>query len=363
MVKHADSLSPLRSAALCNNAKVFKEDDQWVAHGDPTERAMQTFTCRFDWGRAKLTHKKGSEGGDKAADDEEKPSTQGKPAPWKLTAEFPFSSDVKRMCVIFKDRVSNSHKAFMKGAVERVLEACTHARTEDGVKELTDDIKDDILANMEALACTGLRVLAFAHRDVTDAEAKQGEDLEREKAESGMTFVGLTGIYDPPRTSSRTAVFKCREAGIEVHMLTGDHPGTARAIAKEVCILPENTSTWSKERMQAAVMTGPEFDRLSEEEIDQLPTLPLVIARCAPQTKVRMIEALHRRGRYTAMTGDGVNDAPSLKLADVGVGMGGGSDVAKGSSDLVLSDDNFASLIAGVEEGRRTFGESEALQS
>ncbi|KDN46643.1 putative ENA2-plasma membrane P-type ATPase [Tilletiaria anomala UBC 951] len=346
----------LNVAALCNNAKVFQAEGEWQAHGDPTECAMQTFACRFDWGRAKLTNK--VKGESQRVDDQEnaaKYASYGKPAIWKQTAEFPFSSDVKRMCVFYKHRPSETHKAFMKGAVERVLEACTHAQTSEGIVDITENITSNILANMEALADTGLRVLAFAQRDLTKEEAHEGEELDRTQAESGMTFVGLAGIYDPPRASSLPAVLQCQQAGIRVHMLTGDHPGTARAIAKEVGIIPQNTSTWSEERLKASVMTGPAFDKLTEDEIDRLEILPLVIARCAPQTKVRMIEALHRRTCFAAMTGDGVNDAPSLKIADVGLGMGGGSDVAKGASDLVLTDDNFASIVSGIEEGRRTF--------
>ena len=137
-------------------------------------------------------------------------------------------------------------------------------------------------------------------------------------------------------------------------MLTGDHPGTAKAIALDVGIVPRNTKNYSQKELDALVMTASQFDKLSEQEIDELPQLPLVIARCAPQTKVRMIEALHRRGRFCAMTGDGVNDSPSLKMADVGVAMGqAGSDVAKDASDIVLTDDNFASIGNAIEEGRR----------
>jgi Na+-exporting ATPase len=139
-------------------------------------------------------------------------------------------------------------------------------------------------------------------------------------------------------------------------MVTGDHPGTARAIAAQVGIIPANMNEVAKDVADAMVMTASQFDKLSDDEIDALPTLPLVIARCAPNTKVRMIDALHRRGRYAAMTGDGVNDSPSLKRADVGIAMGeAGSDVAKDASELVLTDDNFASIINGIEEGRRIF--------
>lgn len=149
---------------------------------------------------------------------------------------------------------------------------------------------------------------------------------------------------------------ECTMAGIRVHMLTGDHPSTATAIAKEVGIIPRNTGNLSAEEAKSLVKTAAEFDGMTDEEIDAMPSLPLVIARCAPDTKTRMIGALHRRRRYCAMTGDGVNDAPSLQAADVGIAMGmGGSDVAKSASDIVLTDDNFASIVNAIEEGRRMF--------
>ena len=224
---------------------------------------------------------------------------------------------------------------------------------------MSDAVKSGILANMEALARRGLRVLALASRTsprvVNSEEARDGT-LKREDFEKELVFRGLVGIYDPPRPESRPSVFKCHQAGIGVHMLTGDHPETARTIAAEVGILPRRMDLVRADVAQGIVMTAHDFDRLTDEQIDRLPQLPLVVARCAPSTKVRMIDALHRRGRYVAMTGDGVNDSPSLHRADVGIAMGlCGSDVAKSASDIVLSDDNFASILNAVEEGRRIF--------
>lgn len=344
------SLTPLKDfvtvASICNLAQVLYDEEQgaWVAHGDPTECALQTLACRF--------HMDGRQLKTNTNDDE-----QG--GEWRPIGEYPFDSSLKRMAVTFTHVPTNKHRALMKGAVEHVLNACKDVQKEDGSQPLTDQEKDIILMNMEKLAQQGLRVLALAHRDMSDSEASQGESLDRAQVESGMTFLGLAGIYDPPRPESRGAVRVCHEASIEVHMLTGDHPGTARAIAEQVEILPpyeELARKYSKDVIDNLVMTAAQFDCLTDDQIDALPVLPLVIARCAPQTKVRMIEALHRRRRFCAMTGDGVNDSPSLKLADVGIAMGmAGSDVAKDASDMVLTDDNFSSIESAIEEGRRMF--------
>ena len=197
----------------------------------------------------------------------------------------------------------------------------------------------------------GLRVLAVATRSIASPEVKR-DDLEKD-----LTLLGLAGLLDPPRIETKDAIRECALAGIKVHMLTGDHPGTATAIAKEVGIIPKDgVGALSKVMVNSLVKTAADFDGLSDEEIDALPTLPVVIARCSPNTKTRMIAALHRRNAFAAMTGDGVNDAPSLQAADVGIAMGmGGSDVAKGASDIVLTDDNFASIVKAIREGRRMF--------
>ena len=257
------------------------------------------------------------------------------------------------MSVIFES--SAQTMVFTKGAVERVLESCSTICGPNGDVKLTEDIRCQILENMEALASQGLRVLAFASKELP-SPINELKPPERPVIENDLVFRGLVGLYDPPRLESADAVKACHTSGVAVHMLTGDHPSTARAIALQVGILPSNMAAIAKNKADTMVMTASQFDKLSDDEIDALPLLPLVIARCSPNTKVRMIEALHRRKRFAAMTGDGVNDSPSLKRADVGIAMGlAGSDVAKDASDIVLTDDNFASILNAVEEGRRMF--------
>lgn len=338
LIQNNDPLKDyLRVASLANLATVHQtESGVWNARGDPTEIAIQVFASRFQWNR------RASVSGDNPA--------------MKLLVEFPFDSDVKKMSTIYKDLHSEKMYAFTKGAVERVIDSCTtYVNEKDDSVEMTDDYRNEILNNMEALAKHGLRVLALASRDY-DASYVEGKEIDRSTVEKDLVFRGLIGLYDPPRPESAPSVRRCHEAGIEVHMLTGDHPGTARAIAGQVGILPSRMNELSKDVADSMVMTASQFDALSDDQIDNLPVLPLVIARCAPNTKVRMIEALHRRERFCAMTGDGVNDSPSLKRADVGIAMGqAGSDVAKDASDIILTDDNFASILSAVEEGRRTF--------
>lgn len=325
----------LETATLANIATVDQVKGEngtpeWEANGDATEIAINVFTTRLGLSRKQMV-----EGN------------------LKHIAEFPFDSSIKRMSVIYQNN-QNSSFIYTKGAVERVLDCCSYWYGMDGKEDmlpLTEADKSIIELNMNALSSEGLRVLAFAQRSINIEK----EDIsKRESVESNLIFLGLIGIYDPPRPESASSVKLCHKAGINVHMLTGDHHGTARAIAQEVGILPSNLYHYTEEVVKSMVMTANDFDALSNDEIDNLPVLPLVIARCAPQTKVRMIEALHRRGKFVAMTGDGVNDSPSLKKADVGIAMGlNGSDVAKDASDIVLTDDNFASILNAIEEGRR----------
>ncbi|GMM34448.1 putative Na(+)-exporting P-type ATPase [Saccharomycopsis crataegensis] len=320
----------ITAATLANVASVYKIEDKWEAQGDATETAICVFTKRLGYERAEIIESQNLE----------------------HLSEFPFDSSIKRMSSVYG--TEKEATVYTKGAVERILERCDNWYGTDPQQEtlvpLTADDKALIEENMDTLSKEGLRVLAFAERSIDTAESLE----DRDTVESGLTFLGLVGIYDPPRPETKDSVRLCHNAGINVHMLTGDMLGTARAIAKEVGILPSNLYHYSQEVKDAMCMTATQFDGLSNDEIDRLPVLPLVIARCAPQTKVRMIEALHRRGKFCAMTGDGVNDSPSLKKADVGIAMGlNGSDVAKDAADLVLTDDNFASILHAIEEGRR----------
>ncbi|KAI1840606.1 hypothetical protein JX266_013210 [Neoarthrinium moseri] len=335
----------LLSAALCNLATVRQEteanadDRKWKTTGEPTEIALQVFAHRFNKG------KKTIEG-------------QG----WKQVAEFPFDSSIKRMSVIYDGADSENSMVFTKGAVERIIDLCTTVGIGGQAEEMTDSYKEHILKQMDDFASQGQRVLAIASRPwdgkYQEKSSKEGDDADnalRQRVESGLTLLGLAGIYDPPRRETTPAIAECSTAGIKVHMLTGDHPATATAIAKEVGIIPHDLSTLPADLAESLIKKASDFDKMSDAEIDALPELPLVLARCAPDTKTRMIEALRRRNAFMAMTGDGVNDAPSLSRADVGIAMGSGSDVAKSAAKIVLTDDKFNSIVAAIREGRRMF--------
>lgn len=255
-------------ASLANLAHVYQsKDGEWQARGDPTEIALQVFASRFGHNRSKFT------------DGDEKQYTQ--------VAEYPFDSDVKMMSTIFESEQDEAQVIYTKGAVERVLEKCTSIIWTEEEVELTEQHTEKILENMEELAALGLRVLALASKQHQASTARRGSHANvetREEIEYDLVFRGLVGLYDPPRTESADAVKRCHRAGIKVHMLTGDHAGTARAIAAQVGILPDMSAV-SKETASAMVMTAKQFDHLSDKQIDDLPVLPLVIARCAPTRK------------------------------------------------------------------------------
>jgi P-type Na+/K+ transporter len=276
-------------ASLANVAHVAKDSEgNWKARGDPTEIALQVFASRFGFNREKFTG--------------------GETPRFRQMAEYPFDSDVKRMSVIFEDTTTQGQWIYTKGAVERVLGSCDtvlwNPKSEQRVA-MTETMRRHILDNVDALAEQGLRVLAFGSRRYDPRNGRRASrpcPPPRDEVERMLEFHGLIGLYDPPRPESAGAVQSCHRAGIAVHMLTGDHPGTARAIARQVGIVP-SSHTVSKSVADSMVMTAKDFDALGDEKIDQLPVLPLVVARCAPHTKVRMIDALHRRKAFAAMVG------------------------------------------------------------
>ncbi|KAK0702985.1 Na or K P-type ATPase [Lasiosphaeria miniovina] len=330
----------LETIALCNNSTVTKSETSWTAAGDPTEIALQVLAMRFGMDKQALLRSGGH----------------------RLLAEYPFDSSCKRMTVICADETAGLGAcAFTKGALEAILP----------LLDASDEQKMQIVAKAEALAAEGLRVLCVARKSVDSSIFSEpasvvsgagGSEksatvvaetlLDRTSAESRLAFVGLAGLQDPPRVESAAAVKKCQDAGITVHMLTGDHVKTATAIAREIGILKPTSAAANAEE----IMVASAFDRLTDAQIDDMPHLPLVLARCSPTTKVRVVEAMHRRKAFCVMTGDGVNDSPALKKSDVGIAMGlNGSDVAKEAADMVLTDDNFASIVTAIEEGRRLF--------
>jgi Ca2+-transporting ATPase len=245
-------------------------------------------------------------------------------------AELPFDSTRQRMVTVHHDVVRDSWRSFVKGSSEALLPLC----------EVPEADRLQIEAAAEAMARSGQRVIAFATRALQDASCPQ-QDWER-----SLRFLGLVGLEDPPRPEAAESVAACRAAGITPVMITGDHPATARSIAVEVGLLPPG----------GRVIAGRELDALDDKRLNEAFDSPVAFARVSPEHKIRIVDALKRRGEFVAMTGDGVNDAPALKLADIGISMGlSGTDVAREASDMVLLDDNFATIVHAVEEGRRMY--------
>lgn len=317
--KHPALHNFLSALALCNLSVVQKENNAWTAVGEPTEIALHVLAMRFEFVKSALVRERKLE----------------------LHTEYPFDSAVKKMTVVYRNNKEGFNEVYTKGAPEAVIPSIS---TSEGEKQI-------ICETADRMAGEGLRVLCIAFKK-TPIERNELVS-SRKLAESDLQFGGLVGLYDPPRVETAAAVRRCQMAGITVHMLTGDHIRTATAIAAEVGILDRVIALANSRKL---VMAADEFDKLTDAEVDSIEELPLVIARCSPATKVRMVEAMHRRQAFCVMTGDGVNDSPALKRADVGIAMGkNGSDVAKEAADMVLTDDNFSSIVKAVEEGRRLF--------
>ena len=325
----AERWRPFFDALLhCHNTKrIRRSDGRYTVTGDPTEVALLEFATEHG-----LAHR----------------------APLRRMGELAFDADRKRMSTL---HWSGGHLvAFTKGAPESVLALCTHSRIHDDTKPMTPDERTRVLNQSRLFAEQAYRVLAFAMREV----AHQPEHIEVDTIENDLTFLGLVAMMDPPHREVPEAITKCRGAGVRVVMVTGDHPLTALAVARKIGLVPKGTPSSSSNFVP--VIEGSQLDRTSDEQLRQLltPSRPdepdPVFARMAPRHKMRIVSTLKEMGEVVAVTGDGVNDAPALKKADIGIAMGiTGTDVAKETADMILLDDNFATIVSAIEEGRTVY--------
>lgn len=314
----------LLACVLCNDAFLQQENGQWAIVGDPTEGALLAVA--------------GKAGFNKDQSGERLPRV----------AEFPFSSERKRMSVICKpghEPVLNSsgpktnYSMFTKGSPELTLERCTQIQLGDRIEPLTQAQRQQILTQNNELASRGLRVLGFAYRSLENLPPEGSQDT----TENNLVWLGLVGMLDAPRPEVRDAVALCRQAGIRPVMITGDHQLTAQAVAYDLGIATKGDRS----------LNGQDLEKLSTAELEAQVKSVSIYARVSPEHKLRIVRALQQQGEFAAMTGDGVNDAPALKQADIGIAMGiTGTDVSKEASDMVLLDDNFATIVAATEEGR-----------
>lgn len=308
-----EGLQPLLQAAtLASDATIVhnEADGRWHVKGDPTEGALIVAAAKAGLSKAELEYQ------------------------FPRVNEIPFTSETKRMTTLHT--TPEGTIAYSKGAPEIVIESCSYYATAEGIQPIDAKVRAGILDTAQRLASDALRVLAVAAKKDTTIEA----------AEKDMTLLGLIGMIDPPRPEAKSALHTCEEAGIKVVMITGDHPMTARAVAEELGLL-----------RNGRVVTGAELEAMPEEVFAQQVEDIEVYARVSPAHKLRVVSALQDKGHIAAMTGDGVNDAPALKKADIGIAMGiTGTDVTKEAAAMTLTDDNFASIVAAIEEGRGIFG-------
>lgn len=314
----------LTIASLCNDASLYQDDSKWNIRGDPTEGSLIVAATKANISAEELRSK------------------------FPRLGEIPFTSERKRMTTIHE--TDNGKIAYSKGAPEIILASCSHILKDNEEKPLTEKEKQILLSLTHDMAARALRVLGFAYKKLNPNQepstySSPSFSFKESEIEQNLVFVGFAGLIDPPRPEAKEAVYFCHQAGIKSVMITGDHKITAEAIARELDILKDGLS-----------LTGSELDKLSDAQFDSLAEKVEVYARVSPAHKLRVVNALTKKGHVVAMTGDGINDAPALKKADIGIAMGiTGTDVTKEAADMILLDDNFASIVAAVEEGRAVF--------
>ena len=302
-----------RAALLCNDAALHTKNGTWTLHGDPTEGALLAMALKA---------------GQEINLEQEK---------WPRTDVIPFESEHRFMATLHHDHAGHSF-TYIKGAPERILEMCDKQQTSGEDEPLQHNYW---LQQIQTLALQGQRLLAIAMK----AENEKQQNLTFDDLETGLTLLGIVGMTDPPRTEAIAAVKQCQEAGIQVKMITGDHVDTAAAIGAQLGLVG-----------QGGVLSGHEIDTLNDDELKQVATDINIFARSSPEHKLRLVKAIQANGHVVAMTGDGVNDAPALKRADIGTAMGmKGTEAAKDAAEMVLTDDNFATLTYAIVEGRTVY--------
>ncbi|HET8707681.1 MAG TPA: HAD-IC family P-type ATPase, partial [Pseudomonadales bacterium] len=300
--------------AGCNNAKLVQKDGRWSAIGDPTEAALLTAAGKRSIWQEDLEKR------------------------YPKIMEIPFDSERKRMGVL--RQWEGGSRLLVKGAVDVLLPLCAQIEINGSVRPITEQDREQVLAATNDMASRALRVLGAAYRTVENGE-NMGPDAER-----NLTWMGMAGMVDPPRSEAKKAIQQCHSAGIKVVMITGDHPQTAAAIAEELHILKPHEK----------VLSGKEIDQLSDEDLKRSIHHISAFARVTAEHKLRIIQAWQAQHQVVAMTGDGVNDAPAIKAADIGIAMGqSGTEVTKQAADMIITDDNFASIVAAIEEGRSVY--------
>lgn len=303
-----EALDKIMSAGiLCNNSSILNCDGNWQVHGDPTEGALLTVAYKNNIKVKEISNK------------------------YERIREIPFDSSTRYMTVLVKDEMEQV--AYCKGSVSKVLDKCTRIYEDGKERLITSSDKENIQNRADKMGAEALRVLAFAYKNLPEGN---------KNIDNNYVFLGLVGMEDPPREGVRASIEKCRAAGINVVMITGDNKNTAAAIGKKIGLLSDGI-----------VLSGAELDDISDDELASIINKIQVFARTSPEQKYKIVKAFKKAGNVVAMTGDGVNDAPAIKEADIGIAMGkNGSDVARDTADIILTDDNFETIVSAIEEGR-----------